>query len=61
MDAVGVAAVAWACGRLDHHPGPILEAAAQRALVARGAFTREQLAHMKAVLSKHGSALADSL
>ncbi len=61
LDAVSVAAVAWACGRLDRHPGPVLEAAAQRALVGRSAFTREQIAHMKAVLAKHGSALAEAL
>ena len=51
---VGVAAVVWTCGRLDRHPGPVLEAAAERMTQSRLQYSKEQMAHVKVVLMKHG-------
>ncbi|KAG7669308.1 hypothetical protein NADE_005544 [Nannochloris sp. 'desiccata'] len=57
LDAVSVAAIVWSCGRLERHPGPVLEAAAQRVLQNSNFYSREQLAQVKAVLMKHSSSL----
>jgi hypothetical protein len=57
LDYVSVAAIVWSCGRLDRHPGPVLEAAAEKVLRNSSFYSREQLAQVKAVLTKHGSSV----
>jgi len=57
LDAVSVAAIVWSCGRLERHPGLVLEAAAEKLLRNSSLYSREQLAQVKAVLVKHGSHL----
>ena len=55
LDAVSVAAIVWSCGRLERHPGAVLEAAAEKVLRNSTLYSKEQLAQVKAVLMKHGS------
>jgi hypothetical protein len=57
LDAVSVAAIVWSCGRLERHPGPILEAAAEKVKWNSNHYGKEQLAQVKAVLLKHGSTM----
>ena len=53
LDPVSVSAVLWQCARLDEHPGPVLDAAAAYITANIASFSREQLLHAKAALTKH--------
>ncbi len=61
LDHVSVAAIVWSCGRLERHPGPILEAAAEKVIKNSNFYSVEQLAQVKAVLMKHSSSSSHSM
>lgn len=54
LDHTSVAAIVWACSKLERHPGQVLDAAAKRVTVNSRLYSKEQLVQLRAVLEKHG-------
>ena len=55
LDPTSVAAIVWACGKLERHPGQVLDAAAKQINLNTRFYSKEQLMQVRAVLEKHGS------